>query len=288
MKNIFFKLLLLIFISSATACYDYESQFEGPYSEEVGIPAPDFPRELVYVASGNVYFTNALVEDSIVIDDSGMVEIASINAAHTKILFKRADENIQIYDVEDERITGEIANSEEAIWFDYHANDETIFYLIDNDLHTQGPAVLDEQPKDLRDFFALNVEIKAAVITKDGDIVFTSTVFGIFNTDYLIRTDGSDDSNENKYQYEIPTAFVDLRINSSDNQVVGRSNSGLSNMIVFSPRSTGFDRITSALFGAPAEDFDERYEVLNDRISIRTPRIGTVQTNTGIITSIDF
>lgn len=283
MKNIFYAIILFLGISSSLGCFNYETQFEGPYSVDDPILDPEIPRELVYVSGGSVYLANQFVQDSVIIDNSGEVQIASINPSHTDILFKRSGENIQIYNIEEERVTGEIAGSVNAIWFDYHSNNETIYYLIGDDLHTQGPPLLSENPKDLRDFFAINIDIIGAVITGGGDIIYTLKVTG-GNTTYIIRTDASNET-QNKYEREIPNAVRYMRINDDDGSLLGSSAPG-NDLVEILPSFGGYDWFTSAQFGVPTSD--GAYTVSNNSRVIETPNGTTVDITTGNVTSIDF
>ncbi len=285
MKNIFYTVLMLSVLIGSLGCYDYETQFEGPYSQDSEFIEPELPRELVYISGGNVYLANQFVTDSIIIDNSGEVARASINYEHSNVLFKRTGENIQIYNIEEERVTGEVAGSIDATWFDYHANNETIYYLIGDNLHTQGPELLSENPKDLRDFFAFNIDIIGAVITNVGDIIYTLKVLG-GNTTYIIRTNHLNES-QNIYERVIPNAVRFMRINSNDSAILGTSQPG-SDMVEIRPNNGGYDWFNDFRLGVPGENNNRGYYVTNNLLGIETPSGEEIEVTTGLITSIDF
>lgn len=179
-------LILLSLILSLGSCFEYETQFEGPYNDEEGTQAQS-STALVFAAGGDVYLSDPAMEKIEKIDSIGNVEIASINNAHTKVAFKRGSGDIQIYDIATSTIIDEVPSSNNATWFDFHANNETIYFLTGWEIDTYGPDVMVSKPIDLEAINSKGGSIKGAIVLENGNIIFSIQV-GSFC--YIIQTDG--------------------------------------------------------------------------------------------------
>lgn len=282
MKNIFIKSIPLFFVIVLTSCFDYQTQFDGPYSDAGPDGDSKIPKEVVYVAGGNVYLANEFASDSILIENSGEVEIASINNEHSKVLFKKDNNNIQIYDIESGNVAGEVPDSETAIWFDYHKNNQTIYYLLTNDrLYTYGPDVLDNQPLNLRTLSGIAGKIKGVALTEAGTIIF-SIVSTTTNNKYLIISDGTDVIDFFQSSY----ARINFRLNASEDRLWSGNDI---NSLLYQYRLPIFNQLSTSPFyimGAPVAQ-DIGYRVTDDN-TIVTPISTVIQSPGGQITSIDY
>lgn len=194
MKKIIINSIYLSILLTLGSCLNYETQADGPYdpNEEQEILMPS----VVYVSNGNVYLGDQFLRDSIIIDDSGQNTLVSINNNHTKVLFKRANQNIQVYDIESASLDEEVPNSEAAFWFEYHSNNKTIYYLIGNEIVTVGENILEQNPLNLVELAGFpNATLNGAGVNNNKDIAFsiTYTESGQVNhNNYLYSDNGLD------------------------------------------------------------------------------------------------
>lgn len=281
MMTRFFFLLLLLGFSS---CFQYETQFEGPYTEEAeGDPSElSLPVELVYTAGGQVYLANKFGRDSIVIANTGVVELASINYEHSQVAFKVSNENIKIYQIETEEIVDEIPDSENAIWFDFHANNSTVYYLLDNKLYTHGPAIFSDQPINLRSLSGIFGQVKGVAVMTDGTIIFSMLSSGTLNKRYMLI--GNED--EVTRFFEINAAESRMRINEAED--VLWAGDEFDNFLHSwrLPQMTSIDFESQYYIGAPVSG-TRGFKVTADD-EIYTPEFRYIQSPDGEITSIDF
>ncbi len=281
MINRLFALLLVLVCS---ACFNYETQFEGPYDpdsedkEEVVIP-----KEVVYVAGGNVYLANEFARDSVIIDDSGRIKVASINNNHTKVIYKENNQNIKIYDIESERITGEVPGSQDAFWFDFHANNETIyFFTTDSQLDTYGPEVLVKHPISLRTLSGVFGNARGGTVLENGDFIFSMESGGTFNNHFLFLADGNE-------VLEFRTQAVSkthLRLDKEETILWSTDIFEGSQYITRVPSLSVLDQESQFNIGAPINS-SQGYRVTRDN-EIYTPQFVTLNSPGGIITAIDF
>ena len=281
MKNTILKFLPLLLVIGLASCFDYETQFDGPYSDEENNTGFKLPKKVVYVAGGNVYLANEFAKDSIRIDNSATVDVASINNDHTNVLFKRTGENINIYNIESESITGQVPNTETAIWFDYHANNETIYFLLSNNLlDTYGPEVLTNRPIDLRTLGSVTGNVKGVAVMNNGEFVF-SKISAIGNSEYLIKSDGIN------ILKQFTTTFFhkNFRLNKGENWLwIGDTfDDGL--YYYRMPEVSKYDDQFDYFIGAPTNS-GFGYRVTQDN-KIRNSIWETIQSPGGQITSID-
>ncbi len=276
---------LLLFALSITACFNYETQFEGPYEETDEVVAPDFPKELVYVAGGNVYLADRFGRDSLILDNSGNVEIASINNDHTKVIFKKPNENIKVYDIEAGSITDEVPGTSTAIWYDYHANNQTVYFLLsDNNLNTYGPDVLSRKPINLSSLTPQLGDItKGVVVLENGDFIFSSFAPGIFNSRFIYSSNGTDILK----QRETNSTRRYLRVNADEDRLWM---SDEFDQFLHKYRVSGLSYIGSDLngyyIGTPTED-GVGYVITEDNV-IRTPSFKAIESPGGNFSSVDF
>jgi hypothetical protein len=142
MKNLFFFLLIACAISG---CSKYETQFDGPYSDEKGYQPQNIPYEILYVGSdGKMYMLDAALRYQKTFPTiTNNVFRAVINYTHDKIAYKSVFGNIIVIDTAGTQIR-EIAGSSNADIFDFHPNNETVYYLPYGgawSVKTSGPTV---------------------------------------------------------------------------------------------------------------------------------------------------
>lgn len=186
MKITFRYFILLSLILFLGSCFEYETQFEGTYDDEEG-NQPQSLKVLVFAAGGDVYLSDPAIQKIEKIDSIGNVELASINNAHTKVAFKRGGGDIQIYDIATGTIIDEVPSSNNANWFDFHKNNETVYFLTGWKMDTYGPDVMVSKPIDLEVINTKGGSIKGAVVLENGNIIFS--VQGDLAS-YIIQTDG--------------------------------------------------------------------------------------------------
>ena len=284
MKNsilLYFALFL-----GTTACYNYETQFDGPYDGSEIIEDVALEKAVVYVAGGNVYLADRFVRDSIVIDNSGTVTIASINNAHTKVIFKQESKNIQIYDIALKTISGEVLDSEEAIWFDYHANNESIFFMeADGTLDTFGPEILATRPVDLKTHanIAGTVYVRGVTVLENGEFIYSIlSASGFFNTWYLVRSNGDNAP----VLREVPNYRKYLRLNQEEDALWATTESVDRLYSYRVPELSTIEDYFQYVFGAPIGT-TSGYKITDDN-EIYTPNFQTIASPGGEITAIDY
>ncbi len=283
MKTKYF-ILCLVGAMSLSSCFNYEAQFEGAYEDSEVVDPGELPKSVVLVAGGNVYLADEFFEGVEMIIGVSNVEVASINNAHTKVLFQEDGQDIQIYDVEQNIVTQGIPNSDDAIWFDYHANDETVYFLKRNGMmHTYGRRVLAREPFNIKSlgFFS---SVTGAAVLEDGRIVFSTFTPGGFNSRSLMITDLALTKVEELKSLQ--ASATNFRINQTED--ILWSGTEFNNWVNFYriPSLNFYDDDTNMLFGAPIS-FETGYKV-NQNNMISGPGFFNKDSPGGEITSIDF
>lgn len=203
----------------ASACFKYEPQYEGTYTDSDENIESLFPKELVYVANGNVYLADRFGKNPIILDDSGTVELASINNDHTRVIFKPANQNIQIYDVETETMLEDLNDTQDAIWFDYHSNNETIYFLRSNQrLDTRGPEVLVNRPLNFSNTIP-NYSVNSVVVLTFGNVYAAFSGDAGQQNGRLMQVLGTTVVDSKI----LPVSLNNIRLEESRNRVVGGS-----------------------------------------------------------------
>jgi len=215
-SNYLAALIWMLLLSSG--CLNYETQFEGPYEdvEDNTADTVELQQVVVFVAGGKVYLADENVKQIETIDDSGDVRIASINNEHSKVLYKRQGENIQIYNIEEKRVVDEVANSENANWFDFHANNQTVYYTNGWELRTYGPEVLIANPIDIKQLSPVSgnsVFFKGVAVLQNGSFIYSISVSGAGDRLYL------SDGDRNMASFTDLEFRHSLRINKDENEI---------------------------------------------------------------------
>ena len=280
MMQKFLPLLLLPFLSS---CFFYETQFEGPYHDGMPVDTAALDKTLVYVAGGNVYLADEWHYKAERIDNSGQVTIASINNAHTRVLYKRQGQNIVIYNIATAAVEREIPATESATWFEYHSNDETVYYVLNNRyMDTYGPDVLPFRPVDLISHGGLSSptqQLGGVAVLSDGRFLFS--VGG--GVSYLILSDGNQSGARRRQHFDNP---VHLRLSKDEREVWGSVQSGKR---VKKYRTSNLDEIITSLsyaLGTPARGERGYYVTANNEIYLSSGDL--IPGPGGRITAIDY
>ena len=265
-----------------SSCFNYETQYEGPYSDSENTGG-SFPKELVYVAGGKVFLADRFVEAAITLDDSGSVKVASINNDHTKVIYKTANANIQIYDIETETVTGEVPGSENAVWFDFHSNNETIYFLDNNILDTFGPEILPSHPLDLGALPGVSGDIVYGVTITPTNRIYFSIASSSTNTEYLYSTNGTVILNT-RIINEIRS---DFRLSPDNSDIWMTVDDGLDDVLIVNTSNlvTTFS-LSDVVYGVPT--IGTNGYVVTRLNEILTPQNNRVEISNSPITSVDF
>ena len=280
-------LIFLLVGLGLSACFNYEAQFEGAYTDEDLGAGGQLKKELVIAAGGTVYLTDPTLRsfDPIESTRNADIRLASINFSHTQVLYKTPTGNIQIYDIAAATEVDEVPDSEAAIWFDFHHNNETVYFLdTEGLLHTYGPTVLARQPLDLNSLLAPTRSVEGAAILPGGEVVFSTFAFGSFNRRYLRRTNVA--LNEVEVNIETQSAARYFRLDSAATAVwVGNEfDNRLASHVL--PQLGRIEESSNYVLGAPQDVLTGFFVTQNNEI--QRLDLVTIPSPGGIITAIDF
>ena len=280
--NIYKFLFAFGIITLFGSCFNYETQYEGPYSDSENTGG-SFSKELVYVAGGKVFLADRFAESAITLDDSGSVTVASINNDHTKVLYKRVNNNIQIYDIATETVIDEVPDSENAKWFDFHPNNETVFFLSFNMLDTYGPDVLPTHPIDLGALSGVTGGIVYGVALAPSNRIYFSVASSSTNTEYLFYSNGLV-----ILDFKVVSNIKsDFRLSPDYSTLWMARNQGSLDLEIVFTLGLNFNTIlTDVAYGVPiAPETGYRATRQNTILTIEN---NTIEVLSGQITSIDF
>ena len=173
----------------AAGCYQYDTQFEGPYEE--GAPVQTQTKvlyEILTVEDGQIHLYNASLKRNKVL--SGLppgIEKAAINYAHDRIAYQVPGQNIAVVDTAG-AILGAVSSSAGATWFDWHTNDRSLCVLNNFKLSVWGPSIT-PSITNLSQFFPLSAQEQemCATITADGSVVSAYRYYDGFSVGYECR-----------------------------------------------------------------------------------------------------
>jgi hypothetical protein len=168
MRYTFFALFLVLLFN---ACVEYQTQYEGPYSD--GQPIA-ITYEIVFVHNGALRMANQSLSRVKTLVPSSNISQASINFRHDRIAYKTATGNILVVDTAGTTIAT-VPNSSNVIWFDWHANNETLYMLNPNNtLSFFGPPIqvaTTNLLNRLPGYFTSNLGIKSVAIQANGTVI---------------------------------------------------------------------------------------------------------------------
>lgn len=163
--------LLLVF----SACKKYEVQYEGPYSDSGSQASIEYDYEILFVQSGKVFLLDRTLQSVKQLPNtSSDVKLASINYAHDKIACWTPGQDIELFDSSGVKL-GTVDNTANVDWFDWHANNETLYFLKAGKIGLYGPnvEVADSDLNDVFPFGATEKQLTCATVNPDGSVVFT-------------------------------------------------------------------------------------------------------------------
>ncbi|MEL6865793.1 MAG: hypothetical protein AAFP19_15315 [Bacteroidota bacterium] len=182
MKNLI-KFTFLLLLIHCWACGKYEVQYEGPYDPEAqqGGNTVEDTAVVAFIASGNLFVSPRALLNYKVIDNSGTVTHVAMSDDHSKLAYKRRNEEIRLYNLEEEEVTASVSNTANVDWFDWHANNETLYFLEDGIISTFGPSI-PIAVTDLNDVGWVATSgkyINSVAITEDGAVIWQSNIDAI-------------------------------------------------------------------------------------------------------------
>lgn len=193
------------------ACDKYETQFEGPYEDPAGaVPNATVTYEVTYVQGGALYMANRGLSSKKQITVNGTVLQASINYSHDRIAYKTSTGGITIIDTAGVQV-GTVPNSTNVKWFDWHANNQTLYLLRnDNSLGQFGPTVTlaTTNVENALPFIpALDVQINSVAVQPDGTVLIPFNFYtglDFYNGVYVYHPAGSASNYWINFQYDTP------------------------------------------------------------------------------------
>jgi len=173
MKRLAFATVLSLLF--AWGCSKYEVQYEGPYQDETDKTpvASGIKYEILTVENGRIrlYHRNLVYVKTLDNLPTG-IQKAAINYAHDRIAYQVPGQNIVVVDTVG-TLLGTVSNSTGAIWFDWHANNQSLCILTGFNLSFWGPPV-SVAATNLTSLFpsgSSDREMFCATATADGGIV---------------------------------------------------------------------------------------------------------------------
>lgn len=186
------KSIYLFFLLILSSCYTYEPQFEGPFDPSSESVDQELSKTLMYTSSGKLYLSNDYGLETVqVSDDDVFVQYASINNNHTKVIYKVNGEDIAVYDIESQTIERRVENSRDAVFCDFHANNESIYYFTSKGMmYVDGTQLYNTNPLDMTEHLTVSssssYNFGSAVILPNNDII-ASFKFFFGNSRYIAR-----------------------------------------------------------------------------------------------------
>lgn len=133
------RLICSLFLLAS--CSKYETQYEGPYSENSGGPEEPAYYDMVFALDNQLYMASADLKKVKKMPVSIPVARVAINFSHDRIAYLPAfGGDIVIIDTSGAQIAT-VPNSGDATDFDFHANNQTLYFLDDNQIRFHGPNV---------------------------------------------------------------------------------------------------------------------------------------------------
>jgi hypothetical protein len=205
-------------VLATTACSKYQTQYEGPYSDEGGSSNTNnnYVYEVICVQGGELFSMDRHFRVSKKLPTTGgAIEQASINYSHDKIAYKTSSGSIQIMDSAGVFIAT-VPNSTDVEWFDWHANNETLYMLTYTDqIKLYGPniSLASTNAQNSLPYFAV-ADINSIAVTPDGSVLISHAIPGslIEANGVYVANDADNDFFCFKYLYNMPTK---VRINEN-------------------------------------------------------------------------
>jgi hypothetical protein len=218
--------LLLPFLG-VVACQEYEPQFEGPYDDATNnYEGPVIDYQILFVHEGLIKLADEDLLFTKNLDVGEPVDKASINYSHDRIAYKNAASNIKIVDA-DGNLLDEVPDTESVIWFDWHANNETLYMLEDGQLSFFGPSIDGVAQTDLNSvFIASNLQFFSAAVTADGSVLGSYEYNSFSGVKRGIIVLFSEEAGESDYFFENSIGYYQNRIRVDQNGAFATYSSG--------------------------------------------------------------
>lgn len=178
MKSNFWLTLLTSLLLAA--CWKYEPQFEGEYVDGETTPDVQPAREILLLQNKQAFhLTRRLTLKKEVPGVPSDVDLIAQNFSRTRIAYKQGWQDIMIIDSSGAAV-GTVPNSAAATWFDFHSNNETLYFVSGLKLNFFGPALAVGKTNFLTLFptGATDPELYAAVVLKDNSVVVGYQYYG--------------------------------------------------------------------------------------------------------------
>jgi hypothetical protein len=167
------------------ACAKYDPQYEGPYSDTdtktPGNTAPSY--EILTLSNGTLYlYSNTFKTYKILSNLPPGIDEAAINFSHDRIAYHRLGNNIEIIDTSGVAVAT-VPNTEYAEWFEWHSNNQTLYYLEYGNINIYGPDIPGFEPGNYQWVmpFTPDREVNRAAVLKDGSVLVGGRYYAGFN-----------------------------------------------------------------------------------------------------------
>ena len=286
--NMYNKILFVCLVLSMSSCFNYETQFDGSYdTSTVDQDSTELKKYLLYSSDGKFYLSNEFGYDTKSSSDDLNVVMASINNSHTKILYKEPNRDIQVFDIDSWSVERSIEGSSDALFFDYHPNNESIYYLKQSGLlYIDGPQLYETNPIDVEENLSISSTsfvYSSAVILPNDDIIIS---FGSSFGKYFARVNQTS---------EIERRFVGnfaykMRTNPSGTEVhaVNQFSWGSSSIGIDANTLEDLDNVNGQYSVPHSYLGEDRYYYIDDDNYLRIPNGEKYFITGGDPTSLDY
>lgn len=151
----------------------YKTIYEGPYSDDLIYSTGEIYSQIVFARDGDLILTDPYFTNFKTMPEVDNIVLSAINYRHDLLAYKSNGNDIVICDTAFQ-IIGTVPGSEDAVFFDFHANNETLYYLTaDGAVGIYGPEI----PRELSHIdelvinFENTIDAHAIVIAPDGAVV---------------------------------------------------------------------------------------------------------------------
>ncbi len=291
MKKLFLPIIGLCFMA---ACAKYEVQYEGAYNDAQNTTgaSPKVEYQIAYVESGKLFIidpTLKYIKSFPTLPTN--ISLVSINPAHDKIAYKTASGNITIIDSTGQQLSS-IPSTSGVTSFDWHENNQTLYYVDGLTLKLNGPSV----PAAITDFTtssfpsnATNKQIIGAILRKDGSVLYLKeyyTVGPLVRSMVLDNITGADKSGSIPY---ISGTITWLRGSlMGENVYYGSISTARNEMYRYRFSTFQTEILSGSLFAAYAPDGENYVSVTATLIRVNASNSFSKSINGTKVTSIDW
>jgi hypothetical protein len=261
MKKLLLPICLFCLIIH-TSCSKYKVQFEGAYDDKTGVDIKSQTKDhqILYVQSGKLYTIDPKLEDIRPYPNlpTGIV-FAAINPAHTKIAYKTALGNITLIDSSGTQLAT-IASTSAVTSFDWHANNETLYYVDGFTLKFYGKSV----PVAITNFNTSTIfpigstekTLFGAIVNADGSVIYVREYYTGWNYSRILTIDNvtGSDINQQMYDFSINVSWLRTSLKADVLAFGGRKGSLIGSYRAYLNASSTPEYLSSNYFTAYAPD----------------------------------